>query len=118
MGDHAAVAALATGNHQWVESVLQDWRRAALNEKLRATLAFLEKLTLTPERVGPGDIAPLRAAGVSDPAIEEAIYICFLYSMTDRLADAFDFYIPSPEGFRRHGILLRTLGYGVASIPG
>ena len=101
-----------------MSAVLADWRTAPVGEKLRTTLAFLEKLTLTPEQVGPDAIAPMRSAGLNDQAIEEAIYVCFLYSLMDRLADAFDFYIPSADGFRRHGRLLRALGYGMASIPG
>jgi hypothetical protein len=33
--------------------VLDDWRTAAINEKLRAMLGFLEKLTLSPNSVKP-----------------------------------------------------------------
>jgi len=36
-----------------VEAVLRDWRTAPLDPKLRATLGFLEKLTLAPTEVGP-----------------------------------------------------------------
>ena len=62
----------------------------------------MEKLTLSPEEVGPEDIRPLRAAGLNDRAIEEVLYVCFLYNMIDRMADAFDFYVPTPEEFERH----------------
>jgi alkylhydroperoxidase family enzyme len=101
-----------------VAAVLRDWRTAPVDEKFRAVLAFLEKLTLTPEHVGPDDIVPMLSVGLNDRAIEEAIYVCFLYNLMDRLADAFDFHIPSPDGFKRHALLLRALGYGMASIPG
>ena len=37
-------------------------------------LEFLEKLTMRPESVTSQDIAPLRAAGLSDSAISDAIY--------------------------------------------
>jgi alkylhydroperoxidase family enzyme len=108
----------ATGDKQWVVAVLSDWRTASVSEKLRAALGFLEKLTLAPESVGPADIAPLRAAGLNDRAIEEALYVCFLYSMIDRLADVFDFYVPTPEEFARHGRVLYRLGYWMGSVPG
>ena len=55
-----------------VAAVLNDWRTAPIDAKLRAMLGFLEKLTLTPAEVGPADVAPLRAAGLSDAAIEDA----------------------------------------------
>jgi alkylhydroperoxidase family enzyme len=108
----------ASGDEQWVAAVLRDWRSARVSEKLRAALGFLEKLTLAPERVRPADIEPLRAAGLNDRAIEEALYVCFLYNMIDRLADAFDFYVPTPEEFTRHGRVLYRLGYWMGSVPG
>lgn len=98
--------------------VLHDWRTAAIGAKLRAALEFLEKLTLSPESVGPADIVPLRAAGLNDRAIQEALYVCFLYNMIDRLADAFDFYVPTPEEFARHGRVLYRMGYWMGSVPG
>jgi alkylhydroperoxidase family enzyme len=82
-----------------------------MNEPLRATLALLEKLTLTPSAVGPEDIAPVRAAGVSNRAIEDAIVVCALFNIIDRLADAFEVEIPSEEGFARTGARLFAMGY-------
>ena len=58
----------------FVEAVLNDWRTAPVDAKLRATLGFLEKLTLNPGEVRPTDVEPMRAAGVSDAAIEDAIH--------------------------------------------
>jgi len=34
-----------------VAAVLEDWRTAAIPERLRAVLGFLEKLTLHPQQV-------------------------------------------------------------------
>ena len=79
--------------------VLDDWRTAPVDERLRATLGFLEKLTLSPGEVGPEDVAPLRAAGVRDEAIEDAILVCTLFNVMDRIADALDFEVPEREWF-------------------
>lgn len=98
--------------------MLEDWHTAPVNEKVRAMLGFLEKITLSPGAVNSSDIAPLRSAGLSERAIEEALYVCFLFNLIDRLADAFDFHLPTAEGFRRNGRILYTLGYRIASIPG
>lgn len=81
-------------------------------------LEFLEKLTLTPANITADDIAPLKAAGLTDTAIEEAIYVCYLFNIMDRLADAFDFHLPSRKGHRLNGHILNRVGYRLASIPG
>ena len=73
---------------------------------------FLEKLTLTPEAVVAEDIEPLRLAGVSDQAIENAIYVCALFNVIDRVADALGFVVSSPESFARQAEVLLKRGYG------
>ena len=44
--------------------------------------------------------------------------VCFLFSVMDRLADAFDFAIPAQESTRRAAKFLYRMGYGGASLPG
>jgi alkylhydroperoxidase family enzyme len=106
------------GDDELVAAVLENWRTAPVNEKLRRTLGFLEKLTISPGEVSPEDIESMRSVGVSDKAIEEAIYVCFLFSVMDRLADAFGFDMPPAKAFQRGGRVLYSLGYGGLSIPG
>ena len=76
--------------------MLDDWRTAPIDEKVRATLGFLEKLTLSPNDVGPEDAALPRRAGVSEAALRGAVYVCALFNLIDRVSDALDFAIPSP----------------------
>jgi uncharacterized peroxidase-related enzyme len=97
-----------------VKAILEDWRTAPVNERMRAILGFLEKVTLTPTEVGPEDIVPLKAAGIDDLAIEEALYVCFLFNLMDRLADAFDFHVPEEDD----GKFLYKMGYWMGSVPG
>jgi len=74
-------------------------------------LAFLEKLTLTPGEIGQDDIAQMRMAGVSDQAIEDAIYVCTYFNIIDRIADSLDFEVLSTQTFgQRAGNFLRE-GY-------
>jgi alkylhydroperoxidase family enzyme len=82
-----------------------------IGEGLRATLGFLEKLTLHPGDVGPDDLAPLRAAGVSDQAIEDAIQVCALFNLIDRVADALAFEVPPPESVAQGADRLLKHGY-------
>jgi uncharacterized peroxidase-related enzyme len=98
-------------NDTVVEAVLADWRTAPIDAKLRATLGFLEKLTLTPADVRPADMVPLRAAGVSDAAIEDAIHACVLFNVYDRMADALQFHLPGPGGYAASGRSLMKRGY-------
>jgi alkylhydroperoxidase family enzyme len=91
--------------------VLDDWRTAPIDEKLRATLCFLERVTLSPEDVDAADAALPRQAGVSDAALRDAVYVCALFNLIDRVSDALDYAIPSPEGFRKIAKLLLARGY-------
>lgn len=56
------------------KKVLEDYRTAPIEEKLRATLAFLEKVTLDHERHSADDVRPMLAAGVSREAIVDQSY--------------------------------------------
>lgn len=91
--------------------MLNDWRTAPIDAKLRATLGFLEKLTLEPGEVHPTDVEPMRAAGVSDAAIEDAIHACVLFNVYDRMADALKFHLPDAAGYAASGRSLMTRGY-------
>lgn len=93
-------------------AILEDWRAVPrIEPKLAATLAFLEKLTLEPAAIGPADIALLRAAGLDDAAIEDAIQVCALFNIYDRIADALGFAVPTPEMFATQARLLLSRGY-------
>ena len=74
-------------------------------------LGFLEKLTLNPGSVSPLDVEPLRAVGLSNQAIEEAIHVCALFNMYDRIADALNFDIPDAKGFEAGAVMLLKFGY-------
>ena len=94
-----------------MKAVLDDWRSAPVEPKLRAALAFVEKLTLDPAAVGPADVAPMRAVGISDAAIEDAVHACTLFNVYDRLADSFEFEIPDEHGFAMSATMLLKRGY-------
>jgi alkylhydroperoxidase family enzyme len=101
-----------------VRAVLADWRTAPVPERLRAILGFLETLTLRPSEVTPQTVRDLRNGGLSDDAIREAIYVCFLYNLQSRLSDAFAFEMPDRKGMRRTGRVVRRVGYWASILPG
>ena len=115
---HTAVASQGV-EKTVIEQVLEDWRTAPINNKLRATLGFVEKLTKTPGQVTAEDLQPLQEAGVSREAIEEAIRVVFTFAVINRLADAFDFELAQKDAQRnRMGFMLFNMGYGIAALPG
>ena len=105
------MASKALGDDELVEKVLDDWRTAPAGDNLRATLSFLEKLTLSPGDVVPEDVTPLRAAGVSDQAIADAIIICANFNVIDRISDSLDFEVPSAKGFADAAPMILKRGY-------
>jgi alkylhydroperoxidase family enzyme len=106
------------GSDATVKAVLDDWRAAPIDSRLRGALAFLEKLTLTPEAVGPEDVKAARSAGIDDAALREVIYVCFLFSTMDRLADALGFEVAGSGELNRAERILRQFGYARMSVPG
>ena len=94
-----------------MKAALDNWRTAPIDSRLRAMLGFLEKLTLRPNDVRPADVAPLRAAGASDAAIEDAINVCALFSIYDRLADALGWHLPDRAGYAASAQSLMKRGY-------
>lgn len=96
-----------------IARVLADYRSAPIEESVRATLALLERVTLTSDEVTEADAAAVRAAGVSDAAIVEALHVCYVFNIYDRLADAFDFHVLTEDGFRSTARVLLSRGYMV-----
>lgn len=78
---------------------------------MRATLAFLEKVTLSPEDVSTTDVDAVRAQGVSDRAISDALHICFCFNLIDRLADAFGWHVQTADEFGKDAAYLLKQGY-------
>jgi hypothetical protein len=77
----------------------------------RAMLALLERTTLTPHELSPSDVAEIRNAGVSTQAISDALHVCFMFSMIDRLADSFGWHVQSAAEFRKDASFLLKKGY-------
>ena len=84
----------------------RDWRTAPVDESLRATLGFLEKLTLRPGELRTEDAQTVLDAGVGEEALVDAIHVGALFAMIVRLADSFDWHVPSDEELARAGARL------------
>ena len=111
MTSHGAVALAEMKDRALIGAVLTDWRTAPVKTAIRATLSFLETLTLRPEEVSTEAVLQMREAGVSDAGIEEAIAICMTFSIADRLADTFSFEVPDAAAAVKTGEMLLMRGY-------
>jgi len=110
LGAHRAVAAkqLPTAT---VDDTLAEFRGAPISNTLKATLAFLEKMTLRPRDLTPEDAAAVLRAGVTREALTDAIAVASVFNIITRYADALDFAIPTGEEFDRAGNMLLKRGY-------
>jgi uncharacterized peroxidase-related enzyme len=92
-------------------AVEADWRTAPIDERLRAMLGFIEKLTLRPEDLTAADAEAVRAAGVPDEAMVDAIHVAALFNMIVRLADSLGWDVPSFDSFLARADRMLATGY-------
>lgn len=94
------------------QAVLDDYTTAPIDDKLRATLGLLRKMTLEPDALGPDDMRAVLQRGVSRPALIDALYVAFLFNIYDRLADTLGWEVPSAAAFDAGAKTLLSRGYG------
>jgi len=73
---------------RWVESVARDWRTAQLEPLERALCEYAVKLTCEPWAMRRADLDGLRAHGLDDTAIHEAVQVIAYFNYINRVADA------------------------------
>ena len=91
--------------------VLEDYRTASIDEKLRATLGLLETFTLRPDELGPADVRAVLATGVTREMVRDAFYVAFLFNGYDRLADTLGWELPERGFYFKSGKFLLKKGY-------
>ena len=64
-----------------------------------------------PDELGPADAAAVQAAGVSRAALEDAVAVCANFSIIVRIADAFEFHVPTDAEFLASARQLLERGY-------
>jgi alkylhydroperoxidase family enzyme len=100
------------GNEK-VDAVLADLATAPIDEPLRATLAFLRKVTREHDAVTAADVEPLLALGLSRAKIEDALAVGFCFNVITRLADTFMFEVGPQSSFDASAKSLLTRGYNL-----
>jgi uncharacterized peroxidase-related enzyme len=116
---HAATARCLLGpGASVVDEVLADYRRAPINDKLKALLVIAGKVQQGGRRVSDDDVARARQAGADDKAIHDTVLIAAAFCMFNRYVDGLATWTPDdPAIYHRTGEMLGTLGY-LSSIRG
>ena len=71
-----------------VQAISTDWRTAGLSSQDVALCVYAEKLTREPATMSAADIETLRAEGLDDVAIHDAIQVIAYFNYVNRVADA------------------------------
>jgi uncharacterized peroxidase-related enzyme len=108
---HAAAAAELLGSEELVRSVLNDLETSPLEEKEKAMLRFVTKITRELPAVTAGDVEQVRAAGWDDEAIYYGITTCALFNFYNRWITATGVTEMSAEAHRLQGQHLARHGY-------
>ncbi|MBP2412225.1 putative peroxidase-related enzyme [Arthrobacter stackebrandtii] len=110
VGAHGAVAVHGLGS-EVVDAALGDYKSAPISGTLRAALAFIEKMTRTPDALGTDDARAAIAAGVSRNQLLDAAAVATVFNIVTRYANALDFEIPGPDDFAKSAKTLLKRGY-------
>ena len=94
-----------------MQPVLDNYRTAPIDEKLRAMLGLLETFTLFPEQLDASGVRVVLDAGVTREQIRDAFYVAFLFNTYDRLADTLGWQLPDPRYYIKAGQFLLKKGY-------
>lgn len=91
---HAALAAQRGIDVRILKELLADIDGAAISNRLKPIFRFVKKLTEEPGAITRADVDAVFAAGWSEGALEDAIAVCALFNMVNRLADGHGLEVP------------------------
>ena len=96
-----------------MKPILEDYRTAPIDVRMRAMLGLLETFTLRPDEMSAAEVRPVLAAGVTREAVRDAFYVAFLFNTYDRLADTLGWELPEQRYYDKAGQFLLAKGYAV-----
>ena len=86
-GVHTAISVAHGVEDQLVAALVDDLITAPIEERMRPLLGLVRTLTLTPAKVRDSAIAAVYAAGWDEQALHDAVSICGLFNMMNRLVE-------------------------------
>ena len=86
-GAHLAFSKAFGIEDEKLASLLEDIENAAIEEELKPLLRYVKKLTLEPSKIQKKDAEDVFRAGWSELALFDAVQVCSLFNMMNRLVD-------------------------------
>lgn len=88
MNSHGGSLRQETGDEALTRQIIQDYRKAQVDDRTMQMLRFAEKLTRRPREMSRADVAPLREAGMSDEDILDLVLVVGYFSYINRMGTA------------------------------
>jgi uncharacterized peroxidase-related enzyme len=88
-GVHAATAEQFGVAEGLLRQLLENPDHAPVDERMKPLLAYVKKLTYTPNRLVPADAEAVLAAGWNEQALHDAVSVCGLFNLMNRLVEGF-----------------------------
>jgi uncharacterized peroxidase-related enzyme len=108
----ASAAEHLGGNYALVDEVKQNYKTAAISEKLKALLAIASKVRESGKHVTAADVERARELGATDKEIHDTVLIAAAFCMFNRYVDGLDTWQPEdPAAYREMGKMLAGQGY-------
>ena len=105
-GSHKIYAEVFGLDGDMIDALITDIDGSAVDEKLKPILHYVKKLNTLPSKIVDADSNAVYAAGWGEEALYEAIQVCGLFNMMNRLIEGtgvnFD-YAVEPERHHAHG---------------
>jgi uncharacterized peroxidase-related enzyme len=105
-GAHRAYAEVFGIDGALIDALIEDFDNAPVDDKLRPILAYVAKLNNLPSKLVARDARAVYDAGWSEAALYEAVQVCALFNMMNRIIEGvgvnFD-YATAPEGHHAKG---------------
>ncbi|EAQ23678.1 hypothetical protein ROS217_08369 [Roseovarius sp. 217] len=128
-GAHRAYAEVFGIDGALIDALIEDFETAPVDERLRPVLAYVAKLNTLPSKLIKRDAQAVYDAGWSEAALYEAVQVCALFNMMNRIIEGtgvnFD-YAEAPDGhpaagstpgdqaatYRRFGEMIEAMAKG------
>jgi uncharacterized peroxidase-related enzyme len=86
-GVHSATARAFGVDEAVLTALLEEVDTAPVQEAMKPLLRYVRTLTLTPSRMTPSDAQPVFDAGWDERALHDAVSVCALFNLMNRLVD-------------------------------
>ncbi|MGI9206139.1 MAG: carboxymuconolactone decarboxylase family protein [Woeseiaceae bacterium] len=111
-GLHSVIASHFDVPESTLEALALDFEIAPVEQRMRPVLRYVEKLTKTPYQMTQADADAVYAAGWDDSALSDAVLICGLFNMANRIIEGHGIDRATPtEKLAASGRWLAKFGY-------